>query len=155
MARARHVKGGFTLVELLVVTVIVAILVGMLLPPYLAMRKRAQDTAAKVSATIAMTLARSLSNTNGFSVTTGDLNAAERSRTFVDGDAVSAGPTVVSQLVPDAGFGAEMFVAAVGSESGTCFFVRLFARGGVDYGEVDGAECRAENHESVVFGPSW
>ena len=155
MARSRHVKGGFTLVELLVVTVIVAILMGMLLPPYLTMREGAQDTAAKASATIAMTLARSLSDTNGFSFTTADLNAAERSRTFVDGDAASTGPNVVSQLVPDAEFGAEIFVAAVGSESGGCFFVRLLARGGVDYGEVDGAECRAEDQESVLFGPSW
>ncbi len=151
-------EDGFSIVELMVVVVIIALLVAIGLPTFLGMQERAQDTAAKDSAILTLKVARGLatdSDEDFSDVSTTTLNSNEPNLTYLDGDVSSGGPTEVSQLVPDAGAGDEIFVAAVQSESGSCFYARMLARGGTDFGEVAGADCRADDHGSVVFGPSW
>jgi type IV pilus assembly protein PilA len=151
-------EDGFSLIEITVVILILAVLIAIGIPTFLGMRERAQDIAAKDSAVLALKIARGFStdDSEDFSeVTTASLNSSEPSLTFLDGDVASTGPKQVSQMVPDAGIGDEIFVAAVQSESGSCFFARLLARGGADYGEVAGTDCRAGDNLSVLFGPSW
>ena len=151
-------EDGFSLTEVMVVILIVAILIAIGIPTFLGMRRTAQETAAMDTALLAIKVARSYTTdeTETFStVTTASLNASEPSRDFIDGATSSAGPNEVSQVVPDAGAGAEIFVAAVQSESGSCFYARAFAHGGADFGRVNGTDCRADDHGSVVFTPSW
>ncbi len=158
MRALRGREEGFSLTEIMVVVLIIGILVGIGLPTYLGMRRRAQEVAAKDSAILAVKTAKGFSTTEEESfaaVTTGSLEDAEPSLAFVNGDATSSGPLEVSYVVPDAGAGDTIFVAAVQSESGTCFYARTFAQGGTDYGEVQGADCRAADQDSVIFGPSW
>ena len=158
MRRLRNAEEGFSLTELMVVVLIIGILVGVGLPTYLGMRRRAQEVAAKDSVTLALKVAKSFAvdDEETFAdVTSASLTASEPSMRFVDGDQPSTGPMTVSQLVPDAGSGGEIFVATAQSQSGTCFFVRGFAHGGADFGRVDGVDCRAGDHGSVNFHPSW
>ena len=151
-------EDGFSLIEIVVVVLIIAVLIGIAIPTFLGMRERAHDAAAKESAALALKIATGFATdgTEDFStLSTSALNASEPSVTFIDGDLASTGPAEVSQMVPDAGAGDQIFVAAVQSESGDCFFARVFANGGTDYGEVAGTDCRADDHGSVLFGPSW
>ena len=157
MGRSRSGEDGFTIIELVIVFVIIAVLVGIALPTFLAMRRGSQDAAAKDAAVLALKVARTVTESaNDFSeVTAARLNADEPSHTFLDGTVDSTGPHAVSQTVPDAGAGDEIFIAAVKSESGVCFFIRSLMVGATDYGRVEGANCRAGDHGSVVFLPSW
>ncbi|MGH2685994.1 MAG: type IV pilin protein [Actinomycetota bacterium] len=151
-------EDGFSLVEIMVVVLIIAVLIGIAIPTFLGMRQRAQDAAAKDSAALSLKIARGFAtdeNEDFSTLSTSSMNENEPSLTFVDGDVSSQGSKEVSQMVADAGAGDEIFVAAVQSESGACFFVRMFAHGGTDYGEVAGTDCRAADNGSVVFGPSW
>ena len=151
-------EDGFSLIEIVVVVLIIAVLIGIGIPTFLGMRDRAHDTAAKETAALALKIATGFATdgTEDFStLSTSRLNASEPSVTFIDGNLASAGPGEISQTVPDAGAGDQIFVAAVQSESGDCFFARVFANGGTDYGEVEGVDCRADDNGSVLFGPTW
>ena len=159
MARLRGKEDGFSMVELMVVILIIGILIAIALPTFLGMRRRAEDRQAMVSAILALKTARGIAvddSTDSFSiVTTAGLNQAEPSRVFVDGNVASQSANQISQMIPDAGAGDQIFVAAVASKSGSCFYARQFAKGEADYAKVDGAECRANNHGAAVFGPAW
>jgi type IV pilus assembly protein PilA len=151
-------QDGFSITELMVVVVIIAILMGIALPTFLGMRRAAHDRAAQDAAVLAIKIAKTFATDDeeNFSVlTTAGMNASEPSHTFIDGNVSSGGPDEISQIVADAGVGDEIFVAAVRSESGPCFYARTFAQGGTDFGKVEGADCRADDHGSVVFDPSW
>ena len=151
-------EDGFSIVEVAVVLVILFILIGIALPTFIGVRSRAQDTAAKETAVLTLKTAQALATDGSDSfagVTTAGLGGAEPSRTFVDGDEASTGPAVASQLVPDLATGAQIYVVAVHSESGSCFYARTLIQGGTDYADVDGVECRAEDYGSAVFRSSW
>lgn len=147
------------MIELMVVILIIAILIAIALPTFLGMRRRAEDRQAMVSGVLALKTARGIAvddPTDSFStVTSAALNQAEPSRVFVDGNIPSASANQISVMVPDAGAGDQIFVAAVVSKSGACFYARQFAKGEADFARVDGAECRADNHGAAVFGPAW
>ena len=147
------------MVELMVVILIIGILIAIALPTFLGMRRRAEDRQAMVSAVLALKTARGIAvddPTDSFSIVdVAALNAAEPSRVFVDGSVPSASANQISAMVPDAGAGDQIFVAAVYSKSGGCFYARQIAKSKADFARVDGAECRADNHGVAVFGPSW
>jgi len=145
---------GWSLIELSVVLLILAVLIGIAIPTFLGMRQRFQDTAARHSAVLAVKAAVPLSVSRGQmfgGVTTGALNAAEPSLTFVDGTQPSTSFTVVSQVVA---VGDSIFVAAVRSTSGTCFMIRHQAAGS-DFAATSVPTCKAADYSAVTFGPTW
>jgi type II secretory pathway pseudopilin PulG len=151
----RSGEGGFSLIELAVVFIVIAILILIAIPVFLGVRSRSEDTAAKESAVLAVRVALGIGETQTFGgVTTASLQAAEPSLTFVDGTQPSTGPRVVSQLIPDAGSGDTTFIAAVRSNSGTCFMARQLVTGS-DFAQATVANCRASDHGSMTFGPTW
>lgn len=142
------------MIELTVVLLIIGILLGIAIPTFLGMRERFQDTAAKESAVLAVKTAVPMGVGEGAmfeGVTTATLNAAEPSITFVDGSQPSTSFTVASQTVA---LSDSVFVAAVRSESGTCFMVRHQASGS-DFVSFPAGTCEADGHGGLSFGPSW
>jgi prepilin-type N-terminal cleavage/methylation domain-containing protein len=151
----RSDERGFTLIELAVVFIVVAILILIAIPVFLGIRGRSEDTAAKESAVLAVRVALGIGDTQTFGgVTTASLQAAEPSLTFVDGTQSSTGFRVVSQLIPDAGAGDSTFVAAVKSASGACFMARQEVTG-TEFAQAAVPNCRASDHGSMTFGPTW
>ena len=159
MARLRRREDGFSMVELMVVILIIGILLAIAIPTFLGMRQRAQDRAAQTTAVLALKTAKALAvddpDDSFAGVSTAALNQAEPSVVFVDGDTNSQSANQISNAVPDAGAGSQIFVAAVSSKSGACFYARAFSNGGADFATVNGADCQADNHGAAVFGPSW
>jgi type IV pilus assembly protein PilA len=152
-AEARNNDKGFTLIELMVVVLIIAILIAVAIPTFLGMRRNAQNVAAKQSATTSLKAAKAIfSDEDSYaSVTPAELRAAEASVAYVDGSTASDGSKVASVDVPDA----FTFVAAVYSDSGTCFFIQDDLSG-TTYATLNTgtADCYAANAD-VVFGASW
>lgn len=157
MARSRlwDEEEGWTLIEITVVFLIISILIAIAIPTFLGIRKRAHDTAAKQNAVLAVKTGLGIGEGEMFQgVTTAELNSSEPSLTFVDGDTPSTGFSVVSQVVPDAGAGNSIFVAAVRSTSGTCFMIRHQAAGS-DFAKDDLPTCEAADYGVMTFEASW
>ena len=161
MARFRRLREeeGFSMIELMVVVLIIAILIGIAVPTFLGMRQRAQDRAAQTSVILGLKTAKAIAVNDPVdtfaTVSTAGLNAAEPSVVFLDGAVASASANQISTTIPDAGAGDQIFVAAVRSVSGACFYGRAFSNGGADFARVDGADCTANNHAAAVFASSW
>jgi prepilin-type N-terminal cleavage/methylation domain-containing protein len=155
-------EDGFTLVELMVVVAIMATLLLMSLTTYSGVKARAQDSGAKQIAAQTLKTGRVvLTDTGSYAtVDTAKLTAAEKSITFVDGTVASTGMKQASTDVPDRATTAYIFVAAVYSPSGNCFYIRdwLMAGQGVAYGTKTGvttAQCTAADTTGVIWYAKW
>jgi type IV pilus assembly protein PilA len=114
--RLRSEQHGFTLVEILIVTLIIAILAAIAIPAFLAQEKKAQDSSAKSMSRSAASAA--LAHANGDSgtftgMTIGDLRAIEPSLND------SGGVGTVTAIVGTPG--ADTFTVTTQSKSGTYF----------------------------------
>jgi type IV pilus assembly protein PilA len=154
MERERN-EAGFSLIELMVVVLIIGILVSIVLPTYLGARQRAEDSAAKASARQGLTTGRSIFSSDGtyFAANVTTLSNFDTSVTWVDDMTPSTKPTIVSFQVTPAG----VFVLAVYSQSGNCFFLQDEPPTSTTYAVLPGApaDCYADNAGAAVFGASW
>jgi prepilin-type N-terminal cleavage/methylation domain-containing protein len=153
---------GFTLIELMMVVLILGVIMVMGLTTFRGFRERALDTAAKETAASALETGRILFTDHATysDVTPAELMAAEPSMQFVDEATNSSGPKNTSTWVPDRATTGHIFVAAVYSESGRCFFVRDWITLGIGFAVVDDvapADCTADvaGTPAVTFGTRW
>lgn len=149
---------GFTLIELMVVVMILGVLIAIGLPTFLGARTRAEDAAAKSGAVSAMTAARIVySDAATYTAATATtLATAEPAVRFFDESTASSGPNEASGDNTDPT--GQVYVVAVWSLSGTCFYLRDRATQGLDYAttSVGGQPgCTAGNGGSVTFGTAW
>jgi hypothetical protein len=131
----------------------------MSLGTFLGARTRAQDSAAKQGATKALETGR-IVFTDSATYTTvipAELTAAEPSMRFVDGATSSGDPMIASTDVSDPT--GHIFIAAVYSEAGKCFFIRDWTTIGIGYAvDVDATpvECMAGDTSGAgAFGSRW
>ena len=153
-------EDGFTLVELMVVVSILAALLIMSMSTYAGAKSRSQDSAAKSVATRALQTGRVVYTDDATyaTVDTAKLTAAEKSVTFVDAAVGSTGSDQASTDVPDRATTANIFVAAVYSDAGNCFYVRDWITLGIAYGvelNTTPASCSASNASSVTWVARW
>jgi type IV pilus assembly protein PilA len=152
-------EDGFTLIELMTVLVVLAALMLMSLGTFLGARTRAQDSAAKQGATKALETARIVFTDAATytGVIPADLSDAEPSVQFVDAATSSGAPLTASTDVSDPT--GHIFIAAVYSEAGKCFFIRDWTTIGIGYAvDVDAtpAECKASDTSGAgSFGARW
>lgn len=154
-------EDGFTLVELMVVVAIMSVLLVMSLTTYAGAKARGQDSGAKQVGARALQTARIVLTDSGTYRLTdaAALNAAETSVMFVDGTPSNSSKEV-SVDVPDRATTGYLFVGAVYSSAGTCFYVRdwLIAGQGVAYGikkPATPATCNAADTTGVIWYPKW
>ena len=153
-------EDGFTLLELMMVVLILGVLLAMSMSTFSGVKERAQDSAAKATAATALETGRVVFTDTGnyTNVSADDLTAAEPSLNFVDEDEVSSGPNSASTWVVDPTTG-YIFVAAVYSDSGKCFFVRDWITLGIGFAvtqDVGPTECSADQAVAPVsFGARW
>ena len=148
---------GFTLVEIMVVALIIAILLAVATVSFLGARRVAQDRAAQTLAREALASAKTLFQIEeDYTLATVDaLRAAEPGLKFLLEDQASSGPDEAS-ILPDE----TTFLAAVLSQTGTCFYIRDEAvpGGGTSFGSKTptGADpCRANAGGAVTFQERW
>lgn len=148
---------GFTLVETLVVVLIIAILLGMAMVTFLGLTHAAQDRAAQSLAREAVASAKAVfqADEDYTAATASALGESEPGLRFVPSTGSSDGPNVASVHAPDG----DIFIVAVYSQTGTCFFVRDEAvptGRGTTYAErsSDGSDCAAAFPPSS-FSESW
>ena len=145
---------GFTLVEIMVVALIIAILLAVATVSFLGARRVAQDRAAQTLAREALASAKTLFQIEeDYTLATEDaLRAAEPGLTFLRGDQPSSGPDEASIHVQSA----TTFVAAVLSQTGTCFYIRDEAAsgGGTSFGSKTSTDCRADD-PPAAFEARW
>jgi prepilin-type N-terminal cleavage/methylation domain-containing protein len=157
---------GFTLVELMVTVAILAVLLLMSTSTYAGAKSRSQDSAAKTVATRAVQTGRVVFTDQATyaTVDTTALTAAEKSMTFLDAAVGSTNSDEASTDVPDRATTAEIFVAAVYSEAGNCFYIRDWVvagpAGGVAYGvllDTAPADCTADNADdpALAWVATW
>lgn len=134
--RTSH-EAGFTLVELMVVTIVAAILLAGATATFTSARGRAADGAARSNLRSTLELATT-ERANGTEVwpNSAALAAVEHSMSFVDASNVSTGPKVISVR------GADTFVAAAQSESGTCWVLSADTAGQATWASRNGP-CQA------------
>ena len=153
---------GFTLIELMMVVLILGTILLMSMSTLRGIRERALDTAAKESAASALETGRILFTDHATyrDVTPVELDAAEPSMDFVDEITNSDGPGESSTWVPDRATTGHIFVAAVYSRSGRCFFVRDWITLGIGFAVLEdstAAACRADAAvpPAVTFLTRW
>jgi type IV pilus assembly protein PilA len=152
-------EDGFTLIELMTVLVILAALVLLSMGTFFGARTRSQDSAAKQGATKALETARIVFTDSATyaGVIPSDLSDAEPSMGFVDGATSSGAPLTASTDVSDPT--GHVFIAAVYSEAGKCFFIRDWTTIGIGYAvDVDAtpAECKAGDTSGAgAFASRW
>lgn len=147
---------GFTLIELMVVILIIAILMAIAIPTFLGAQKRAQDRGAQSNLRNALTAAKTIATDNsgtfmngGAAITDVDMETAEPSLTYVDGDPVVV-PAVGNVAVAAEAAGANI-VFYTQSASGKFFGIKATSAGEVKYcsntaatGVDTAAECIAD-----------
>lgn len=124
------------------------------------MKVRAQDAAAKATAATALETGRvAFTDTGNYAtVFAADLSAAEPSLNFVDEVTNSSGLNNASTWVPDRATTGYIFVVAVYSQSGNCFYARDWITQGIGFGVDAGvgpAACTADHAVAVGFDPRW
>jgi prepilin-type N-terminal cleavage/methylation domain-containing protein len=155
-------EDGFTLIELMTVTLILGVILLMAMSTLRGFRERALDTAAKKAAAGALETGRVLFTDHATyaAVTPAELEAAEPNMRFFDETTGSGGPGESSTWVPDRATTAHIFVAAVYSRSGKCFYVRdwITVAQPVGFGvkeDVAPSDCTADQATTVLFLPTW
>ena len=151
MTRIKHLRQsqlgerGFSLVELMVVTLIIGILIGIALPVFLGARQRAQDRAAasnlRTGLAAALTYFAETTDWDGFDAV--EAEAAEANMTWIDGGDPAVGEISIEihsdwdlLLVAESGSGAFFCVAQVQNNPATLH------GNGVSFAAVDTvAEC--------------
>lgn len=154
-------EDGFTLIELMMVVLIIGVLLAMSMSTFTGVKMRAQDAAAKATAATALETGRiAFTDTGNYAtVFAADLSAAEPSLNFVDEVTNSSGPNSASTWVVDRATTGYIFVTAVYSQSGKCFFVRDWITLGIGFAvtqNVGPADCTADQAVAPVsFGSRW
>ena len=156
-------EDGFTLVELMVVVTILSVLMLMATTTFSGVKSRAQDSAARQTAAKALEVGRILFTDHATYATVvipGDLNATEPNITFKNATTPSDDPGTASADVP--GGTGYIFVAAVWSDSGKCYFIRDWITSGIGYAVLPNtttANCTAAyataNPGLVIFSTRW
>lgn len=153
-------EGGFTLIELMVVVMIIAILVGIAIPAFLGARRRAQDTASKSNLRNALGTAQTIFSDTQAYLATADmvtqLGTDEPNLTFQDAATPSTTAKMISIDVSAATASGVLdeIVLASESGSGTCYYYRHVATGGLatsgTYIGSDSGACQASNASTVT-----
>ncbi|MEM9204628.1 MAG: lectin-like protein [Actinomycetota bacterium] len=138
-----HRDAGFTLLEVMVVVLVIGILLAVGVPTYLGARGRAQDRSAESTLRNAATTA-SVVFADAFDFRDADpsaLAAAEPAFSFVGSTTESTDDETISVV---ANVDGTVWAAAVQSDSGTCFFIRVDAEGETTQSSTTSDSCSAD-----------
>lgn len=146
---------GFTLIELMVVILIIAILMAIAIPTFLGAQERAQDRGAQSNLRNALTAAKTIATDNSgtftsdgtTAITDVNMETAEPSLTYVDGDPVVV-PAVGNVAVAAPAGGANI-VFYTQSASNTFFCIGATSAGTVVYGRA-AAATGVDTHAECV-----
>jgi type IV pilus assembly protein PilA len=158
-------EGGFTLIELMVVVWIVAVLVGIAIPGFLGARRRAQDVASKSDLRNSLGTAQTIFTDNhAYLATTAmviSLRAEEPSLTFQNDTTPSAAARQMSLATSasTADGTLDTIILASKSQSGTCWYYRHVATGGLassgTYYATTGAGTACQASNAPAAAASW
>lgn len=138
---------GFTLVELMTVTLIIAILILLALPTFLGTRVRAWDRAAQSDVRNAFAAEKAYySDTLTYTTVPAEMTAIEAAITYIAGDTPLTTGVVYLHLHP---LPNEIFVSAM-SPSGTCFYIREIDGGGAQF--AADPSCGVTDTQAYVTG---
>ena len=147
---------GFTLVELMVVVLVIAILIAIAIPTFLGARERAQDGAAQSLIHNGMVAVQIMLDDNGRTVPNqatmiAELGAIEPSITWVNHvvDAQQSAGTIGLDNEPT------YVTMGTGSDSGNCYYARIYADGTNDRHVDTTQPCTAHNGEGVGVPSGW
>ncbi len=131
---------GFTLIEVMVVVLVIGILLAVGVPTYLGARERAQDQAARSTLRTAQTTAAVVYVDNGTyrDANVRNLREAEPGFTWRGSNSASRDQDEVSVAATRDG---SEWGAAVRSDSGDCFYIRLRSDGSTLYGQSSRSAC--------------
>ncbi|MGE0879365.1 MAG: prepilin-type N-terminal cleavage/methylation domain-containing protein [Acidimicrobiia bacterium] len=130
---------GFTLAELMIVVLVLAILIAAAFPAYTGARVRAADGAAKANLRTSLDVAQveAVSSSTGTYPDSASMTSAENSLTFVDSSTESTNSSTVSVE------GGSSYVAAIKSQSGTCWAVSMAVSAQPVWSTYEGEVCSA------------